>query len=138
MQIKFMKFSYANKRLYLNLVLGILWTIIGSSYFFEKENMKWNHYLFIVLGLLYLMMFAYEYLNKYFEITNEKIKLFSIPQKEIKISDIEEVKYYADEYTFKTENKSLKIVKSQVNKTQLSELENFFTNLQTELKKNAV
>ncbi|MBU8882694.1 hypothetical protein KSK37_06325 [Kaistella sp. DKR-2] len=133
-----MKFSYANKRLYLNLVLGILWTIIGSSYFFEKENMKWNHYLFIVLGLLYLMMFAYEYLNKYFEITNEKIKLFSIPQKEIKISDIEEVKYYADEYTFKTENKSLKIVKSQVNKTQLSELENFFTNLQTELKKNAV
>lgn len=133
-----MKFSYANKRLYLNLVLGILWTIIGSSYFFEKENMKWNHYLFIVLGLLYLMMFAYEYLNKYFEITNEKIKLFSIPQKEIKISDIEEAKYYADEYTFKTKNKSLKIVKSQINKTQLSELESFFTNLQTELKKNVV
>lgn len=133
-----MKFSYANKRLYLNLVLGILWTIIGSSYFFEKENMKWNHYLFIAIGLLYLTIFGYEYLHKYFEINNEKIRLFSVPQEEIKISDIEEVKYYADEYTFKTKNKSLKIVKSQINKTQRSEFENFFTHLQTDLKKNVV
>lgn len=133
-----MKYSYTNKRLYLNFILGLLWTIIGTSYFFDKENMKWNHYLFIVFGVLYLVMFAYEYSNKYFEIQNGKIRLFSIPKKEITINEIKEVKYYADDYTFKTENKKLKIVKSQINKKQLPEFENFFKNLQTEIKKNVV
>jgi len=98
--------------------------------------MKWNHYLFIAIGLFYLATFGYEHLNKYFEINKEKIRLFSIPQVEIKISDIKEVKYYADAYTFKTNNKNLRILKSQINKTQLSEFENFFSNLQSELKKN--
>ena len=133
-----MKFSYSNKRLYINLVLGILWTIIGTSYFFDKENMRWNHYLFIVLGMLYLTMFGYEYSKKYFEISNDKIKLFTIPNKEINLSEIKEVKYYADDYTFKTPKKSLKIVKSQINKKQLPEFENFFNNLQNNLKKNVV
>ncbi|WP_313032262.1 hypothetical protein [Soonwooa sp.] len=133
-----MKFSYSNKRLYINLVLGILWTIIGTSYFFDKENMRWNHYLFIVLGMLYLTMFGYEYSKKYFEISNDKIKLFTIPNKEINLSEIKEVKYYADDYTFKTPKKSLKIVKSQINKKQLPEFENFFNDLQNKLKKNVV
>ena len=133
-----MKFSYSNKRLYINLVLGILWTIIGTSYFFDKENMRWNHYLFIVLGMLYLTMFGYEYSKKYFEISNDKIKLFTIPNKEINLSEIKEVKYYADNYTFKTPKKSLKIVKSQINKKQLPEFENFFNDLQNKLKKNVV
>ena len=133
-----MKFSYSNKRLYINLVLGILWTIIGTSYFFDKENMRWNHYLFIVLGMLYLTMFGYEYSKKYLEISNDKIKLFTIPNKEINLSEIKEVKYYADDYTFKTPKKSLKIVKSQINKKQLPEFENFFNDLQNKLKKNVV
>ena len=133
-----MKFSYSNKSLYINLVLGILWTIIGTSYFFDKENMRWNHYLFIVLGMLYLTMFGYEYSKKYFEISNDKIKLFTIPNKEINLSEIKEVKYYADDYTFKTPKKSLKIVKSQINKKQLPEFENFFNDLQNKLKKNVV
>ena len=133
-----MKFSYSNKRLYINLVLGILWTIIGTSYFFDKENIRWNHYLFIVLGMLYLTMFGYEYSKKYFEISNDKIKLFTIPNKEINLSEIKEVKYYADDYTFKTPKKSLKIVKSQINKKQLPEFENFFNDLQNKLKKNVV
>lgn len=133
-----MKFSYSDKRLYINLVLGILWTIIGASYLFDEENLRWNHYLFIVLGMLYLTMFGYEYSKKYFEISNEKIKLFTIPNKEINLSEIKEVKYYADDYTFKTPKKSLKIVKSQINKKQLPEFENFFNKLQNELKKNVV
>ena len=133
-----MKYSYTNKRRYVNLVLGILWTFIGSSYFFDTEKMRWNHYLFIVLGILYLTMFTYEYSNKYFEIQNGKIKLYSIPKIEIKINEIKEAKYYADDYTFITENKKLKIVKSQINKEQLPEFENFFKNLQIEINKNVV
>ena len=85
--------------------------------------MRWNHYLSIVIGLLYLVMFTYEYFNKYFEINNGKIKLFSIPAEEILVSEIYDVKYYAGDYIFKTADKTIKIVKSQINKKQLSEFE---------------
>jgi len=133
-----MKFSYSNSRLFLNLVMGILWTFIGTSYFFDEANMRWNHYLFIIIGLLYLAMFTYEYSSKYFEINDRKIKLFSFPTEEIMVSEINEVKYYAGDYTFKTADKTIKIVKSQINKKQLFEFEDFYNNLSKELKKNVV
>lgn len=132
------KFSYSNKRLYVNLSLGILWMIIGLSYFFTNEEIKWNVYATLILAIFYITMFLYEYIQKYFEVTKDKIIINSIPNKEININEITEVKYYANDYTFKTPNKYLKIVKSQINKKQLPEFENFFNNLQNKLKENVV
>ena len=133
-----MQFSYSNKRLYINLILGILWIGIGLSYFFENEKIRWNAYATLILGIVYITMFLYEYTQKYFEITKEKIIIKSIPNKEISLNEITEVKYYADDFTFRSPKKTLKIVKSQINKKQLTEFENFFNNLNTELKKNVV
>ncbi|ROI10334.1 hypothetical protein EGI11_00015 [Chryseobacterium sp. H3056] len=133
-----MQFSYSNKRLYINLILGILWIGIGLSYFFENEKIRWNAYATLILGIVYITMFLYEYTQKYFEITKEKIIIKSIPNKEISLNQITEVKYYADDFTFRSPKKTLKIVKSQINKKQLTAFENFFNNLNTELKKNVV
>ena len=133
-----MKISYSKKRLYINLILGILWTGIGLSYFFENDKIKWNVYATLILGIIYIAMFIYEYTQKYVEITKDKITINSIPKKEIEINEIKEVKYYADDYTFKTTDKTLKIIRSQINKTELPEFENFFNNLNKELKKNVV
>ena len=131
-----MKISYSKKRLYANLILGILWTILGVSYFIANEKIKWYAYATLILGVVYIAMFLFDYSQKYIEITKEKIRVNSIPNKEIELKEITEVKYYADEYTFKTPNKSLKINKSLINKNQFNEFENFFHNLSNELKKN--
>ena len=133
-----MKISYSKKRLYINLILGILWTGIGLSYFFENDKIKWNVYATLILGIIYIGIFLFEYTQKYIEITKEKIKVYSIPNEEVELKEITEVKCYADNYTFKTPNKSLKINKSIINKNQLIEFENFFNNLSNELKKNVV
>ena len=136
---KSMEFAFTNKRLYMNLVLGILWLGIGISYFFEDDTkLKHKPYIVSILGITYLLLFLYEFKQKYFEITKDKIKIKSIPSKEIDLNEVTEVKYYADDYTFKTPSKSLKIVKSQINKKQLPEFENFFNDLQNNLKKNVV
>ncbi|WHF52123.1 hypothetical protein QGN23_02330 [Chryseobacterium gotjawalense] len=133
------EFAFSNKRLFTNLVLGILWLGIGISYFFEQDDkLRYKPYVVSVLGILYISLFLFEFKQKYFEITKDKIKIKSIPSKEINLNEVTEVKYYADDYTFKTPIKSLKIVKSQINKKQLPEFENFFNNLNSELKKNAV
>lgn len=135
MKINFMKFSYSNKRLFLNLILGIIWLGIGISYFFEKNaEIKYKPYFLIILGLLYILLFSYDFYKKYFEISKESIKINSIPTKEINLNELIEVKYYADDFIFRTPNKSIKIVKSQINQKQLPEFENFFNNLQKELK----
>ncbi|WP_154662291.1 hypothetical protein ACF3NR_09700 [Vaginella massiliensis] len=91
--------------------------------------------LFSILGIAYLLIFAYEYQQKYFEFTDDKIKLYTIPKKEIKINEITEAKYFAEDYVFKTPNQSLTIVKSQLNKKQLPEFESFFNGLKDTLKK---
>ena len=136
---KSLEFAFTNKRLYMNLVLVILWLGIGISYFFEDDTkLKYKPYIVTILGITYLLLFLYEFKQKYFEITKDKIKIKSIPSKEINLNEVTEVKYYADDYTFKTPSKSLKILKSQINKKQLPEFENFFNDLQNNLKKNVV
>lgn len=136
---KILEFAFSNRRLYMNLILGILWLGIGISYFFEQdEKLKYKPYFVTILGILYIVLFLYDYTQKYFEITKDKIKINSIPSKEINLNEVIEVKYYADDYTFKTSNRSLKIVKSQINKKQLPEFENFFTELQSKIKKNVI
>lgn len=123
----------------MNLILGILWLGIGISYFYEQnDQLKYKPYFVLTLGILYILLFVYDFKQKYFEIMKDKIKIKTIPSKEINLKELTEVKYYADDYIFKTPNKTLKIVKSQINKKQLPEFENFFANLQNELKKNVV
>jgi len=104
-----MKFSYSKKRLYVNLILGILWTVIALSYFFTNEEIKWNVYATLILAILYITMFLYENIQKYIEVTEDKIKVNSIPSKEINLNELTDLKYYADDYTFKTPSKSIKI-----------------------------
>ncbi|MDY3520897.1 hypothetical protein PG614_10465 [Riemerella anatipestifer] len=136
---KILEFAFTNKRLYMNLILGILWLGIGISYFIEQDDkIKYKPYVVLILGIAYILLSLYEFKQKYFIITVDKIKINSIPSKEINLNELTELKYYGDDYTFKTPKKSLKIVKSQINKKQISEFENFFNNLQNKLKENVV
>ena len=62
-----MEFTFSNKRLYQNLVFGILWLGIGISYFFEQDA-KWKYkpYFILAVGVLYIILFVYEFKSKYF------------------------------------------------------------------------
>lgn len=133
-----MVFAFSNKRLYTNLLFGVLFVGLGISFFFE-QNPKWTYkpYFILAVGILYMMMFLFEYKQKYFKITDNKIKINSIPSKEIDLRELTEVKYFADDYTFKTTNKTLKIVKSQINKKQFPKFESFFNDLSNSLSKNS-
>ncbi len=134
-----MQFAYTKRRLLINLILGIGWLGIGISYFFEKdESSTWKPYLVTVLGICYISFFLFEFFRKYFQITSEKIIINTLPKEEIELKYIKEVKYYANDYTFKTTNKTLKIVKSQINKKQLPDFEKFFKNFENKLAESSI
>lgn len=128
-----MKYSFTTKKLALNLILGCIWTFLGISKLLTAPELKLLDSLFLFLGIFYLSYFLYEYVKKYFEVTSEKITVFSIPAKEVNLSELVEAKYYADDYTFKTAGKTLKIIKSQIKKSQRDEFDHFFNRLKDKL-----
>lgn len=128
-----MKIAFKDKRLIINLILGIVWIIVGVSYFLEGENTRLTPYFIIVLGITYLCMSAYEYYNQYLTITGEEIQINTFPKKQIVIREITEAKYYADDYTFRTSEKTLKVRKSQISARDLPKFEAFFNDLKMKL-----
>lgn len=126
-----MTINYSKKRLYFNLFLGILWLFIGASYFKGEEKIMWHHYGFLIIGILYLASFIFEFFKKYFRITDYEIVLFGFISKKINFKELVEIKYFAGDYIFKAKNQSITIVKSQIDKNQLEELEKIFNDVKS-------
>ncbi|MGV4413450.1 hypothetical protein [Chryseobacterium sp. T1] len=128
-----MKVAYSKKRLYTNLILGIFWIVLSIAYYMSIKQFRWNAYLTLAGGLAYIILYILESRKNYFEITDNTLKINSIPAKEIKLDDIKAVNYYAGDFTFITSDKKLKIVQNQINKDQLSEFQDFFKTLNLNL-----
>lgn len=110
-----MKFPYKKSRNRFNLIMGILWFVM-SGIDFIFDNIGW----FTFFKLLSFGFFIFLYLNGtkkgYFEITEEHIKLFHIPAKEIKIKDITDIKKVFDEYQIISPTTTIKISTQSLDK----------------------
>lgn len=126
-----MTVNYSKKRLFFNLFLGILWFFIGASYLVGEEKQMWHHYGFVVIGLLYLSTFLFEFFKKYFKITSQEIVLFGLKNKKIAFKDLVEIKYFAGDYILKDKNQSITIVKTQIEKNQLEDFENMWNEVKS-------
>ncbi len=67
-----MKIRYKNKRLNFNLFFGIVWAIFGTIMLVANEKMRLADYGYVVLSMLYLGLYIYEYKNQYLTIQNGK------------------------------------------------------------------
>lgn len=129
-----MVIAYANRRLYMNLFMGIAWLPFAIIKFNSTEKISWTAYALLVLGICYIAMFIYEYTQKYLLIDKDKIRENSLPSKEILMNEIKEVNYFAGDFVFKDGRKSIRVTKSQINQKQLPEFEAFFNKLSERLK----
>lgn len=118
-----MRYRYNNGTLILNLALAVLWSYYGISKIADTGGKAWTDYLFLIIGILYIGIFLVQYFGKYFEITNEKISLTVPFSKTIYFKDLVEMKYYAGDFTFKTKQKTIKISKDQMNKSDVPQFE---------------
>ncbi|MBB4806996.1 hypothetical protein HNP38_002292 [Chryseobacterium defluvii] len=129
-----MKIAYTNKRLFTNLIIGIVWIGLGIFYLFEDKNSDRIPYLTIAVGTLFLLIFIYEYFGRYIKITEAKITVNDIPKKHILISELTWVDRQADDYIFRSSDKILKISRSLINKKDLPRFESFFNELGISIK----
>jgi hypothetical protein len=119
-----MRIKLSKKRLYTNLLLGVIWILFGMSYFIFEATMPWSGYAYSILGTLYLAHFLYDYKHQYLIIENGKIQkniLYSFKNK-IELSEIDEIKSIKGNYILKSETRNLSIDPSLIDKQSLIKL----------------
>ena len=126
-----MKINYFKKRLYLQLIVGLLF-IAGSvfSFLFSDGISVWIGYTYLVTGILHLADFLNNK-SRYLIIENasiEKTKLF-VAKTRMDFDEIQTIEKVDGSYVLKSENNKLKIEFDRIDNASLIKLMEVFKNL---------
>lgn len=126
-----MKIKFKKKRLRLNLILGIVWIILGTLSIVTDDEIQWTDYGYLVIGILYIGHYLYDLKNQYLTIENGTIRKNGLYGywKKINLNEINWIKKFAGDYTLKTEKKELKINTELIDKNSLTELNRILAEL---------
>lgn len=111
-----MKFPFKKSKNIFSLIIGLLWLVLFVADLIIDEKYRWLNLFKIVIAFFFLFQYFYGTTKKYFEITDDYIKLFYIPEKEIKIKNITEIKKMFDEYEIKSDTTTIKISTESLDK----------------------
>ncbi|WP_159022868.1 hypothetical protein [Formosa sp. L2A11] len=126
------KIRYKKKKLNMNLIAGILWSVLAISKIVLAEESKFNFltYGWILLAVLYLGLYAVQRFTAYLIIKDDVIsKQIPLP-KHIIISDITEIKTFKSGYKIITDSKTLSINTEMINEDDLAKLNSFLDTAQ--------
>ncbi|MDC6389445.1 hypothetical protein PP182_12180 [Maribacter sp. PR1] len=128
-----MKIKFKKKRLYIHLVLGLIWIGLAILRIWEEGNAGWMDYGFLLVGTLYLGHFLYDSYHQYIVIKNEIVRknmLYGFETKMV-LDEITSVQNTSGYYILKTKTKtkSLKIDLALVEVESLIRLKSFLENL---------
>ena len=123
-----MRIRYKKKQVNINLILGLIWLANGIVQTGFNENAGWYDYFWFLLSGFYLIMYFYQKKEQYLTIENGIIKQNWPFGKKLNLNEITRIKYFAGEYTLKSELQKMKINVDAIDEESLSELK-------TELKK---
>ena len=126
-----MKIKFKKKRLYSNLFLGIVWTILGIFKVIDNDSSGWLNYGFLVIGVLYIGHYLFDFSNQYLILENgtiRKNKLYGFGKK-INLKEINLIKRFGGDYILKTPTKELTINTDLIEEKSLIELFKILTEL---------
>ena len=124
--------KYRKKFIYKELILGSLFFIFGI-FFIAEEPESIIRYGFLLLSLLHLVSGFYQLKMPYLKLGNGNITRGGLIPKTISLSEVEKIKKFAGDYTLYTSDKKLKINSELVCKTQLKDLDELMSSLETPL-----
>ncbi|NER10405.1 hypothetical protein SAMN06265375_10150 [Muriicola jejuensis] len=104
-----MKIKYTKKRLRVNLILGLIWLVLGVLKWGFDHFDFWLDYYPLVLAFLYLALYLFELQNQYLNIVEDLIKKNYPFGKQIHLPDVTRIKKYAGDYILLTDKSKMKI-----------------------------
>ena len=135
-----MKIIFKKKRLYINLILGIIWSGFGVFNLLEDDNLRWSNYGFLTIGIFYIIHYLYDLINQYLTIENGTIRknvLYGFGKK-INLNEINRIENYAGDYILRTVRKELKINTKFIEQKSLVEFNEILKKLDLPEGKNAI
>ncbi|MGK0446848.1 MAG: hypothetical protein ACJA2M_000617 [Polaribacter sp.] len=135
-----MKIRFKKKRLYINLILGLVWTGLGVFSLLEDESLRWTDHGYLVVGILYIGHYLYDLNNQYLTIENGSIRkniLYGF-RKKINLNEIYRIEKYAGDYILRTLTKELKINTELIEGKSLVEFNKILKKLNLPEGKNAI
>ena len=135
-----MKIRFKKKRLYINLILGLVWTGLGVFSLVEDESLRWTDYGYLIVGILYLGHYLYDLNNQYLTIANGSIRknvLYGFGKK-INVNEINRIEKYAGDYIIRTLEKELKINTGLIEEKSFEEFNEILKKLNLPEGKNAI
>ena len=132
--MKALKIRFKKKRLYANLIIGVIWlvfaVIILFTEFTEEEN-HWMIYVYPIIGFLYLGQYWYDSTFQYLIIDDNTIQrnIFYGTNRKIALKDITWIKKFAGDYILKSDQKDMHIDLRLIDESSLDELNKVVANL---------
>ncbi|BAX80637.1 hypothetical protein [Labilibaculum antarcticum] len=127
-----MKIQYKKKRLKYYLYFGIAWMLLGVMTLLFNEQLRWNDYAYIVLGMLHIGTYIYESRNQYLSIEDGFICKNSLFKKRINLSAVTCIKSVSGNYVLKTAKREMKIDVGLIDELSLLELNKILSKLNLE------
>lgn len=126
-----MKIRLKNKRLYINLLLGIFWSILGVLRILDDQATRWMDFGFLFVALLYWGHFLYDLYTPYLTIENGTIRKNILYgwRKNIDIKEIDHIKKFGEEYILKGKSEKLRINTNLIKEESIRELDEFLQKL---------
>ena len=118
-----MKIKYKKEPLIVYLTAGFFWFMFFNVILFEKEELNWIDYGWIVMSLIYLGIFFYRKKYYYLTIINDNIRVNGPLGKELKLTEIKRIKKFAGDYIIKTDQKEIIINTQIIDSSSLKELD---------------
>ncbi|MGY0392645.1 hypothetical protein ACW5R3_08840 [Bizionia sp. KMM 8389] len=133
----FLKSKYKSRRLYANLIIGVIWILLGGLNLLDTDHVKWYDYAYLIIGILYLLLFFYDLSHPYISIENgilKKSTLYGLGVK-IKLKNIITIKRTTDNYIVNTDKKKMTINTKVIDEESTIMLENILSELQIQIHK---
>ncbi len=125
------KIEFKKKKLLANLILGLVWSLLGMFNLIESKNLYWLDYGYLVVGALYIGHYLYDLKFQYLIIKEDMIKVNALYgfRKKIYIKDIQSIKKFAGDYKIITADKEININTQLIAKDSLIKLNTFLEKL---------
>lgn len=117
-----MKIGYKKRHLNINFILGIIWLVWFFVFDFNKEEMNWTDYGWLVISIAYLSIYFYQKKYKYVSIENGILTVNGPIGKKLNLTEIKRIKKFAGDYILKTDKKELTINTQIIDPNSLAEL----------------
>lgn len=126
-----MKIKFKKKILRVNLILGLVWIVLGTLSIVTNDELRWTDYGYLVIGILYVGHYLYDLTNQYLTVENGAIRkngLYGF-RKKIILNEINWIKKFAGDYILKTAEKELTINTQIIDKDSLNDLNKILAKL---------